>query len=502
MKKNSALICFFVFCQLATNFALAQNAAKIDSLKKVLAGKIPDSTRVIALKDLSGKYDLSNPDTSLLLCEQGLTIANKMKWPKGIAMSYNGIANAYFRKGDYKMAMDFQNSAYRIWDSLKNKKGLSNTYSGMGLVYWRQSDYPNALDCFFKCIKIGRELNDSASIAKTIGNVGIIYAERKEFDKAFENYNESIKMYTAMGKTADIARTYGNIGIIFSSQGIAALNNKDTATANVFGRKSLNYYMLSLKMAEKTGDNVLVGRQYGNIAIDYWQLQMHDSAFYYFHRSLDAAKASGDKAGYANVLGNLGEMYFEDKNYPKAEEYLKLSLNATTELKDINGRRYALEQLAKFYKKTKDWKSAFDYFEQFVNLKDSIFNESKSQEIGRLEAKADYDQKQAIADLDHQREMEVSAEKEKQQTIISVAAIGALLIILVFSGFLYKRYKQTQKQKRIIEEQKVLAETQKEIIEEKQKEILDSIHYARRIQTSLLPTEKYIDRNIKRLKDK
>ncbi len=41
---------------------------------------------------------------------------------------------------------------------------------------------------------------------------------------------------------------------------------------------------------------------------------------------------------------------------------------------------------------------------------------------------------------------------------------------------------------------------QKDLVEEKQKEILDSIHYAKRIQKSLLPTEKYIDKNLDRLK--
>jgi len=40
------------------------------------------------------------------------------------------------------------------------------------------------------------------------------------------------------------------------------------------------------------------------------------------------------------------------------------------------------------------------------------------------------------------------------------------------------------------------------ILEEKNKNITDSIHYAKRIQQSLLPTEKYIDRSLKRLKKK
>jgi len=34
---------------------------------------------------------------------------------------------------------------------------------------------------------------------------------------------------------------------------------------------------------------------------------------------------------------------------------------------------------------------------------------------------------------------------------------------------------------------------------EKQKDILDSIRYAKRIQQSLLPNEKYLDKNLKRL---
>ncbi len=40
----------------------------------------------------------------------------------------------------------------------------------------------------------------------------------------------------------------------------------------------------------------------------------------------------------------------------------------------------------------------------------------------------------------------------------------------------------------------------KKIIEEKQKEILDSIHYAKRIQKTLMPGEKYIEKEIDRLK--
>ena len=47
-----------------------------------------------------------------------------------------------------------------------------------------------------------------------------------------------------------------------------------------------------------------------------------------------------------------------------------------------------------------------------------------------------------------------------------------------------------------MEEKNEIIEKQKHIVEEKQKEILDSIHYASRIQRALLTNEKYIYRKL------
>jgi hypothetical protein len=70
---------------------------------------------------------------------------------------------------------------------------------------------------------------------------------------------------------------------------------------------------------------------------------------------------------------------------------------------------------------------------------------------------------------------------------------------------------QEQEKKKILEEQNVTLEKQvkerteeiikqKEIVETKQKEILDSIRYAKRIQDAMLPKIKIIEGKIKRLK--
>lgn len=77
---------------------------------------------------------------------------------------------------------------------------------------------------------------------------------------------------------------------------------------------------------------------------------------------------------------------------------------------------------------------------------------------------------------------------------------GGLILVFGFAVFAFNRFKVTQKQKKIIELQKDEVEKQKLLVEEKQKEVMDSIHYARRIQNSLLPSEKYIERIIGKFK--
>ena len=62
--------------------------------------------------------------------------------------------------------------------------------------------------------------------------------------------------------------------------------------------------------------------------------------------------------------------------------------------------------------------------------------------------------------------------------------------MIIVAGVSFLAYRQKNKANEIISHQK-------QLVEEKQREILDSIHYAKRIQIALLPTEKYIKRTLK-----
>jgi len=88
------------------------------------------------------------------------------------------------------------------------------------------------------------------------------------------------------------------------------------------------------------------------------------------------------------------------------------------------------------------------------------------------------------------RSLELAQKKRENTYLVISLCIAGLIAVL-----LYNRFRVTRRQKHIIAGQKIL-------VEQKQKEVLDSIHYAKRIQQSLLTSEKYIERILNRLSKK
>jgi adenylate cyclase len=91
---------------------------------------------------------------------------------------------------------------------------------------------------------------------------------------------------------------------------------------------------------------------------------------------------------------------------------------------------------------------------------------------------------------------------------------GFILLCGVFAGFISRKIRAAivtsllakndliHNLDKLVHEKTAEIRKQKEEIEEKNKDITDSIHYARRIQQSLMPTEKYILKHLDRLKRK
>lgn len=118
------------------------------------------------------------------------------------------------------------------------------------------------------------------------------------------------------------------------------------------------------------------------------------------------------------------------------------------------------------------------YYKLYTQTKDSLLNENSATQMIKMSAIYETDKKQKEIELLNQEKEKnetISAEQEKRKNVIIYSSIAILAIVTFFSIFLFKRYRLTKQQNKIIEE--------------KNKDITDSINYAQKIQSSILPSD-------------
>jgi len=444
MKKLPIL---FVIIISATGQIIAQNK---DSLWAVYSNKTQaDTNRLKAIQAIAWSCRSNKPDTAIILAEQELTLA--------------------------------QSSKQKLYEA----KALNT----IGLAFMNKSSYPKAIDYFLKALKINEEIKDRQGIGLCYINIGIIYYYQSNFQKALEYYFKALKTREEIGNKRDIAACYGNIGIVYQQQ------------ANF--QKSLEYFLKALKIFEETDNKQGIATCYANIGIVYVGQKNYPKALEYDLKSLKMRKAMSDKKGIAICYTNLATLYNKLTNYKLAILYSDSSLVLCKQLGDINEARYAYQDLATAYSKTNRYKEAYENHVKFKQLTDSIFNADNSKQLSDMKTKFEVDKKEAELKIKSDAEQEklkaVASEERKRQQVTISAVAGVLLIVVIFSLFLLNRFRITARQKIIIEKQKQRVDHAYEELHEKNKEVMDSIHYAKRIQTALITSDKYIDNALTRL---
>ena len=353
----------------------------------------------------------------------------------------------------------------------RGKKGLADAYNNIGYLSIIQGNIPTALESFEKCIKIDEEINDKNGIATTLNNLATIYDSQGNIPKALEYYSRCLKLMEEIGDKKGISVSLHNIGLIYKNQGDL--------------KKAFSYYTRSLKIREDIDDKIGIANSLNKLGNIYDCKGNKDKALTYYNNSVKLMEEIGDKRGLANAFLNIGNIYFSRKNYSLSNSYFKNSLLISKELGFPQNIRNAEEKLSLIDAATNNFIGAFEHYKQFIIYRDSLNNETTRKASIKNQLKYEFEKKEAVIKEQQEKERAIAEEKNHFQQIVILSVLIGLCLVLVFAAFVFRTLKITRYQKLIIEE--------------KQKEILDSIRYAKRIQLSLLPSEKYIDRNLQNL---
>ncbi|MDO9186806.1 MAG: tetratricopeptide repeat protein [Bacteroidia bacterium] len=408
------------------------------------------------------------------------TLLKKDKADINKVIHLNNLCGEFRIRGLYDSAIHYGNVALELAKQLNPpyKNELANTYNILGIIYYYQGDYLKTLEFWLKALNIYEELNDQIGMAKQIGNIAIIYNDQADYPKALDYGFKALKMAKEQGNTNHVSIWLGNIGSVYRDLGDFP--------------KALDYYFKALKMKESLGNKAEIANTLGNIGKVYENQGYFDKALEYYFKALKIANEIGDKNGIARHLGNIGSLYTNTKKYAQAEKYLLDALAMDKEIGAMKEEMNVENFLANLFSKTNRFELALVHYKNAVALKDTIFSQENKKELVRKEMNYEFDKKEAATKAENEKQQAIAEEKNRRQEIITWSVGFGLLLVLLFAGFIFRSLRITRKQKQIIEIKSTETELQKKIIEEKNKDITDSIRYAKHIQNALLREEEHV----------
>jgi len=383
----------------------------------------------------------------------------------------NDIGWELISTGDYEPAMNYINDAKTLAGKIKFKKGIANSFNNIGVIYYRQGNYSKALKNYFASLKIREEIGDKKGIAKSYNNIGIIYFNQGNYPEARKNHFASLKIKEEIGDRKGIAFSYNNIGNIYYYEGNYP--------------EALKSYFASLKIREEIGGKNEIADSYNNIANIYDNQANYPEALKNYFASLKIFEEIGDKNGIATSYTNIGQLYIHMNKAAEGKLWLQKGLRLSSEIGSLGDIKHSYSGLAKADSALGNFKAAFEQYKMYIIYRDSIINEESTKKTLQEQLQYEYEKKEAVAAAAAEKQAEVAAAENRRQKAISWSATGGAALMLILAGISYRNYRNKRKANEVITHQK-------QLVEEKNREITDSIQYALRIQTAILPPQKII----------
>ncbi|MBI2968597.1 MAG: SpoIIE family protein phosphatase [Bacteroidetes bacterium] len=365
---------------------------------------------------------------------------------------------------DRGKALYYARQQLKLAKKLNYKKGLCMAYFSLGNCFNKEGDYSKAisfslaalkqseiindttrfneaLNYYEKALKMAETVNDMNFLASTLMSVGYIYLNKDIYDKALYYFKQALIKYKKMNQKDNIALSLSNIGEIYKSQ-----DSLFTA---------LKYYSEALNILEKME----------NIS------EKDDLAFIYM--------VTGE------VAGRMG-------NHLQALNYFNKSMIISEEISEKKKRKKEIyEKLAAEYERAGNFIKANEYNKLFIQVKDTLLNEEISRQVTEMQTKYETEKKEKeITLLTKDKQLQQAA--INRQKIVIWSVMGGILLSVIIALLLYRGYWLKQRANIQLAQKNQTIVHQKEIIEQKNRDITDSIEYARYLQEAVMPDPKQL----------
>lgn len=333
------------------------------------------------------------------------------------------------RKKDLAKSIQYAEKAREV--ALKNglASDVARSYVNSGTAYYFQGRHEQALADYLEALKTYEHLRDSAGEVDVLNEIGTLEKKNGHLESSEKNLLRALELSKALADSGRVANSLNNLGHCYELKGDLELAMKLYRESTIIKEKQREWFAASFN--------------YDNMANVLSRQQKFAEAENYYLKEIAIYNQLGDRMNYAIAVNNLGEMHQLKGDLGNARKCFHESLAISTEVgfKDLQHHIYTM--LSANYEAENDFKRAFEYYRDAALLKDSIFNEQKSQQILDLRTRYETEKKESQIRL-LQQENELKDLGLRQNRLFILGLVLALLSILIVGFLLLNRIKLKQ----------------------------------------------------------
>ena len=387
-----------------------------DSVEVFLNQNPKDSSYILKLNRLAFAFLKSNPDVSRMIAEKSISFSKAINFGKGFARALNITGSSYWVTGNYESALNYYHLSARESEKVKDRLGLSEAYNNMGEVYKKLGDYTKAIA--FLQISMSWETGSKANHDTMLYNIGEAFYLLGDYDSASNYFDRALSMALKGNDPRTIAYAYTGLGRI--------------------------------KHQDK----------------DYYQ------ALGYFTNAERLWKEQGEIRALIQTYQDFSQTFLALSQGSRALDYINLAIILSDEISAPDLQISNYRQLSELYAYTGDMKKAVGALERHVNLKDSIYQQKRRQEVARLQAQFE----SGAREIENQQLKATQAMQHAQIRTQKQMLIGLTTALLAAAALAYVWFAQRRKitvVNGLLREKTAEIQVQKEEIENQTAELQD-----------------------------
>ncbi|QIP13849.1 hypothetical protein G8759_15135 [Spirosoma aureum] len=368
------------------------------------------------LKELGEFHELLNLRTkALAYLKLSLAIYQSIGY-KDIEWVYCLLGQVSSKLGDFKSGVYYGLLALKTAESLKDTTmQLCTIYNQLGITYYMAKDSKAAANCFKNALRIAQQYNDIATIKLLTANL----------TSTSHDYVQNIRLLKSLEKPSSPL----DIELQFL----------------IYTRLANNYHKLrQFKLAQM---------------------------YCYRFEKLRQELRNDDKLRYANHYFIIVLFYIDTQQYRKAYPLL-VDLTEAGKRNHFKSFQLKLHQTwFKFDSARSNYRSAIAHYQRYTLLSDSMLNETKNNEITRLQVEFETSQKEQQLQLKEKNIQLLTNRNLVQQATLERNALqrnsimcGAIMLLLLL-GLTYNRYRLKQRSNQQLEAKQFLIDQKNQALQ-------------------------------------